>query len=77
MENPSVIVENVLLLPEQFYFMSSQLNDAQKRFFSFIITYIVKRKTTFKNNEKEPEPFCLHLNGGAGVREGFCYKCHN
>ena len=53
----------------------SKLNDAQKCFFSCIITYITKCKTTFKNNDKEPDQFYLHLTGGAGVKKEFSYKC--
>lgn len=43
----------------------SQLNDDQKCFF---VTYIMKCKITFKNNEEEPDQFCPHLTGEAGVK---------
>ena len=43
--------------PGQFYFIFSQLNDAQKHFLGFTMTYIMKCKTAFKSNVKEPEPF--------------------
>ena len=51
---PSTTVESLLLPPEEFYFMYSQLNDTQKQFFSFIIAHIVKCKTASKIKEKEP-----------------------
>ena len=68
---PSATVESQLLPPEQFCSMCSQLNDAQKHFFSFIITYIMKCKIAFKNNEEEPDPFYVHWTGGTGVGKSF------
>lgn len=37
---PLAIVEGILLQPEQFYSMCSQLSDLQKHFCSFIMTYV-------------------------------------
>ena len=68
---PSATVESIFLPPEQFYFMYSQLNDAQKYFFSFITTYIMKCETAFKNNVEEPKPLYVHLTGGAGMGKSF------
>ena len=61
----SVIVESLL---------SSQLNDAQKHFFSFIIKYVMKLKTVFKNNVEEPEPCTFNCWSWSG--QELSYKCH-
>ena len=60
-----------LFTTEQFYFMCSQFNDAQKHFFSFIVTYVVKCKTGFKNKMEEVELFHVHFTGGVGVEKSF------
>ena len=70
----STIIDNLLLLNEQFYEISSQLNEGQQHLFNFIMQYIVHCKLAEKNNDLPPKPCQMFLSGGAGIGKSFLIK---
>ena len=53
----STIIDNLLLLNEQFYEICFQLNEGQQHLFNFIMQYALHCKLEEKNNELPPKPF--------------------
>ena len=83
----SAPVEGQLLPPAQFYYKWSQLNGVQEHSLNFIMTYNMKCKTAFKNNERKPWVLYIHLTGRAGMEKSILidviieyvkrnFKCH-
>ena len=68
---PASSVDDYLIPREEFYNMCSQLNDEQKHLLDYIMTFVMKSKTASKNDLAEPDPFYVHLTGGAGVGKSF------
>ena len=58
----STIIDNLLLVNEQFYEIYSQLNEGQQHLFNFIMQYSLHCKLAEKNNELPPKLFQMFLS---------------
>ena len=70
----STIIDSLLCPNEQFYEISSQLNEGQQHLFNFILQYALHCKLAEKSDELPPKPFQIFLSGGADVGKSFLIK---
>ena len=70
----STIINNFLLLNEQFYEICSQLNEGQQHLSNFIMQYALHCKFAEKNNGLLPKPFQIFLSGDTAVENSFLIK---
>ena len=66
-ESASCSIKQHAIPNDTYYAMCSQLNDAQRDLFNYIMKWAMRYQLGKDNDEVEPDPFYIFLSGGAGV----------